>query len=250
MKTLTQTIAVSLISLLTLTGAASAHEPHSAMDSEWIEVQDADVEQEVSEQHLAGEAKFRPNFYVNGMVFGASLSEDGDNRLTSRGGKDLEGSGLILRTGGVIKDQHLLGVLFQGYWRGTDSVLDSAGGDDKLGMVHAYHIGPEYRYQTSFGLYFGGSLGLGMNFADNDMSDDGGDEPGCNSASCFEDYLDRNNDHLAVGVGLVGVIGYEFRPTKYFALNAEAFVTHISAMDENERSMDTTIAGFAIGIGI
>lgn len=251
MKTLTKTtllaITVNLI-LFAHAPGADANEPGSASTSQWVQVEGDQIEV-VVEQSPADERK-RPPFYVNTMLFGGAMREDASNRLTSKQNTDLEGYGYILRTGAVVNDRHLIGLVFQGYLRETRSVLDSQGGDGEIGMIHAYHIGPEYRYQTDFGLYIGGSLGLALNLADNDITGDNDDSPSCDSIGCLNDYLERSDDSLALGVGMMGVLGYEYRPTKWFALNVEAFVTFINAIDENERSMNTVVSGLALGVGI
>jgi len=182
------------------------------------------------------------------MGFGAMLNEDGGNRLTSRDSENLGGAGVTFRAGGVVNDHHLIGGLFQGYWRSTRPVKDRAGNDREWGSISTYHLGTEHRDQTDLGLYFGASPGLALILADNDIDGDE-PEPECDDFDCARDYLRSTDDHAAIGVGVIGTLGYEYRVTKWFAVYAEAFAGYAHALDEDEREMDTITAGLALGLG-
>ncbi len=189
----------------------------------------------------------RPVYYVNPMVVGAVLYEDGDNRVTSHDAQSLLGAGLAVRGGVVIEDRHLFGLLFQGYWRSTQAVLDQWEGDRHWGAVSTYYLGPEYRYFTDTGIYFGVSSGLAFTFADDHV---GEDSPNCSSWDCLDNHLERSDDHAALGVGFRGTIGYEYRFSRNLAINAEAFAGWLVGDDENEETLSTPMYGVAIGLGI
>jgi len=188
----------------------------------------------------------RPPFYVNGMVLGGMFHEDDDNRMTSRDSSALMGAGLAFRGGWIIDDRHFIGGLFQGYWRSTRTVLDEQGGDNYWGAVSTYYIGPEYRFATRAGLYFGASVGAAMALAINEF--DTGEGPDCNSVDCVEDHLRETDNHWSFGFGLRGTIGYEYRLRRNLGLNIEAFGGLLQGRDEDDHSMTTPTWGLALGV--
>ncbi|MCP4601219.1 MAG: hypothetical protein GY847_11960 [Proteobacteria bacterium] len=190
----------------------------------------------------------RPPFYVNFMLSGAMLHEDSDNRLTSYDSSGLITPGLALRAGGVVKKDHLIGGIFQANWRATQKVLDNVGGDNEWGEVANFYVGPEYRYQTQFGLYAGASLGFVYTLADNSF--DGDDEPDCSSYDCLEDHMERSDDQGVPGVGARAVVGWEYRFKRTLAINVEAFGGFFHGENEDDENMTTPTYGLALGVGI
>ncbi len=232
-STTTQKMAVTLmaITLLTMTQTAGASEQVSAVTVE----KNAEVGK-------------RPPFYVNFMLLGAMLHEDSDNRLTSRDANGMATPGFALRLGGVVKENHLVGALFQANWRSTQKVLDSNGGDDDWGAVSNFFIGPEYRYQTDFGLYGGAALGFSYIFGDNNVGSN--DKPDCSSIECYQDHMEQSDDQGVPGVGARAVVGYEYRIKRHLALNVEAFASVLHGENEHEKNMTTPTYGLAFGIGM
>ena len=192
----------------------------------------------------------RPNFYLNFLLTGSILHEDKDHRLTSYDSSALATPGLALRAGGVVRGHHLIGALFQTNWRPTRKVLDSQGGDNEWGEVANFYLGPEYRYQTGFGLYLGGSVGFAYSFVDNSIERSEGIEPRCNSHECLEDYLRVTDDSGIPGVGVRAVVGYEFRIKRTLALNVEVFAGVFDGENEHHEQMALGTYGLALGIGI
>lgn len=197
----------------------------------------------------AGTTK-RHEFFLNFMLTGSMLLEDENNRLTSYESGALATPGLALRVGGVIDGRHLVGGIFQTNWRSTRKMLDSRGGDGKWGEVANFILGPEYRYQTRFGLYAGGSIGFGYTFGDNSIEDGEGTAPECNTVECLEDYLRVTDDTGVPGVAVRAVVGYEYRIRRNFALNIEGFVGFYDGEDEHNVQMTMTTYGLALGVGI
>jgi len=192
----------------------------------------------------------RPGFYLNFMLTGSMLYEDNNNRLTSYDSNALATPGLALRAGGVVKGRHLIGALFQANWRATKKMLDSRGGDNKWGEVANFYFGPEYRYQTSFGLYVGGGVGFAYTFADNYIGGGEGVEPECDSHECFEDYFRATDDSGVPGIGVRAVVGYEYRIKRTLALNIEGFVGVFDGENEYNVEMTMPTYGLALGVGI
>jgi len=199
--------------------------------------------------HSKIEASPGRSFFVNGLIIGSVFYEDDNNRLTSRDSRSLLSPGLGFRGGAVIENRYLLGGLFQANWRSTQTVLDSYGGDDKWGAVSNFYIGPEFRYLFDFGLYAGASTGLSLTLADNHLND-GDDGPECSSLDCVEEYMEENDDHMSLGFGIRGVIGYEQRFHRNFAVNAEIYVGWSLSEDEDERSMSLPTYGLGFGVSI
>ncbi len=191
----------------------------------------------------------RPPFYINFMLQGSMLHEDSDNRLTSRDSNGMATPGFLLRTGGVVKEQHLIGALFNANWRSTQLVLDNEGGDDDWGAVSNYFLGAEYRYQTKFGLYTGAAVGFTYIFGDNKVGG-GNDEPDCSTVGCYREHMERSDDQGVPGVGVRAVVGYEYRIKRHLALNVEAFVGVSHGENEHEKNMTTPTYGLAFGIGM
>ena len=133
-------------------------------------------------------------------------------------------------------------------WRSSQKILDSRGGDDEWGSVTTLYVGPEYRYVTDLGIYFGASAGVATLFADNSTTSE--EAPGCSSFYCAEAHLQNTDDRGAVGFGLRGTVGYEHRFHKYFALNVEAFAGGMFGEDEYGQSMNNATYGLALGVGI
>jgi hypothetical protein len=189
----------------------------------------------------------RPRAFVNVMLSGAMVHEDPDNRLTHRRRSAFAVPGIALRAGGVVGRHHLIGGLFQGNWRSTRMALDRAEGDREWGAISSWSIGPEYRYQTSFGLYAGGSLSFAYTFADDDVG--GGGSPDCNLYRCLEEHLQESDDQGIPGVGARAVLGYEVRLRRTLAVNGEAFVGVLHGDDEHDVAMTLPTYGLAVGVG-
>jgi len=202
----------------------------------------------------------RPRFYLNFMVLGGALTEDDGNRVTSRDSETLEGAGGAFRVGAVIKDHHLMGVRMQALARPTRSVLAGDGTTtNDWGLVADYYVGPDYRYITDFGLYFGLSVGVGALVAEADFEDHGKScDRTCRTCStrCApgeDDEVDEHrvfDEHAAISIGGVATLGYELRLSRYFALYAEAFGGYQHGLDQDERTMNNAMFGIAIGLGI
>jgi hypothetical protein len=184
----------------------------------------------------------RAPMYVSLMLGAGIMGEDGDNRLTTRDSKALEGVTGILRIGATLSEHSRIGARLQSFMRPTKKLVydtpPADGNTDKWGAVSLAYVGPEYIYTTDFGLYVGGSVGLAVAASKLDIDDDDDDH--------------RKHDDIERGAGGLGAmlsLGYEWRVSKWFAMNAELFGGGYSAIDDNENSMKGGIFGFAMGAG-
>jgi|GEM_PF-5540423 len=182
----------------------------------------------------------RAPMYVNLMLSAGALGEDGDNRLTTRDSKILEGAGGLFRVGAVLGEHHRLGGRFQSFVRPTKKVVpdpsSTAATTDSWGAVTFGYAGPEYLYTSDVGLYGGASVGVAGEVSsrkvDNGNSDD-----------------DPDVEKASAGVAGMLSLGYEWRANKWFALNAEVFGGLYHGVDDNEDSMNGSLFGVAMGVG-
>lgn len=184
-----------------------------------------------------------PGFFINWMGMGGVLSEDGNNRLTSRRTRRLEGSGGILRAGAVIDGCHLIGGRVHAFFRPSRSVLNEEGmaTSNCWGLVLNGFVGPEYRYRVPAGFYMGVAMGAGFTGGLDDVEDD------CCRCGCGKD---DNDVHHSTAFAAVATMGQEFRITRYFALSLELFGAIHRGVDEDDRAMNNTLVGLAFGMGI
>lgn len=182
----------------------------------------------------------RAPMYVNLMLAAGGFGEDGDNRLTTRDSKLLEGFGGVFRIGAVLGPRHRLGARLQSFVRPTKKVaLDPssiATPTEKWGAVSFAHLGPEYLYTSDLGIYGGASAGLGFAMSGRDVED---------SDSDSDDHLEK----ASAGVSGMLSLGYEWRASKWFAMNAEIFGGLYHGVDDNEISMNGGLFGLAMGVG-
>jgi hypothetical protein len=183
----------------------------------------------------------RAPMYVNMMLFAGGLAEDGDNRLTTRDSKFLEGFGGMLRIGAVLDRHHRLGGRMQSFVRPTKKIAlapdSTATPSNEWGAVTFGYFGPEYLYTSDYGFYGGASLGVGFAISARDIDDH---------------EHSKNDDNLEKGSGgLAGMIsaGYEWRVNKWFALNVEAFGGLYHGVDDDEYSMNGALVGLGMGAG-
>jgi hypothetical protein len=178
--------------------------------------------------------------YVNLMLSVGAFGEDGDNRLTTRDGKVLEGAGGLFRIGAVLGQHHRLGGRIQSFVRPTKKVaLDvgsTAAPTDSWGAVTFVYTGPEYLYDTDFGLYGGGSVGIGAAMSSRDVTNADTDDK-------------HEPEKASAGVAGMLSLGYEWRASKWFAMNVEAFGGLYHGVDDNENSMNGGLFGLAMGVG-
>jgi hypothetical protein len=182
----------------------------------------------------------RAPMYVNLMLSAGGFGEDGDNRLTTRDSKLLEGFGGIFRVGAVLGPHHRLGARMQSFVRPTKKVAlepdATATPTDRWGAVSFAHVGPEYLYASDLGIYGGASLGLGFAMSSRDVENDDSDT---------KDHLEK----ASAGVSGVLSLGYEWRASKWFAMNAEIFGGLYHGVDDDEVSMNGGLFGLAMGVG-
>lgn len=182
----------------------------------------------------------RAPMYVNLMMAAGAFGEDGSNRLTTRDSKVLEGAGAIFRVGAVLGPNHRLGARIQSFFRPTKKILldpnaGPATDTNKWGGVSFVYGGPEYIYDTGFGLYAGGSIGIAGAMSTRDLEHD-----------------DDNRDNIERGsAGAAGMlsVGYEWRVNKWFAMNAEAYGGLYHGIDDDEKTMNGSLFGLAMGVG-
>lgn len=189
----------------------------------------------------------RPKVYFDFLLGGSMVHEDRGNRLTHRSQSSFATPTAGLRLGGVVARHHLVGGLLQVDWRSTQKVLDSHGGNQKWGAISSYYLGPEYRYITRFGLYFGGSLGFNYTLADDDVG--GGGSPDCSAYKCVARHMQETDDQGVPGVGVRAVVGYQLRIRRTLAVSFEAFGGVRHGEDEDDVDMTTPTYGLAMGIG-
>jgi hypothetical protein len=182
----------------------------------------------------------RAPMYVNMMLFAGALVEDGDNRLTTRDSKLLEGFGGMFRIGAVLDRHHRLGGRMQSFVRPTKKIAlapDSTTATvDKWGAVTFGYVGPEYLYTSDLGIYAGASVGVGFAVSAHDVD---------------HKDSDKDDDVEKASGGIAGMVsaGYEWRANKWFALNVEAFAGLYHGVDDNENSMNGGIFGLGMGVG-
>jgi hypothetical protein len=182
----------------------------------------------------------RAPLYVNMMLFAGGFAEDGDNRLTTRDSKLLEGAGGLFRLGAVLDRHHRLGARLQSFVRPTKKVAlapgSTAATTDGWGAVTFGYAGPEYLYTSDLGIYGGISIGVGaamsMRHVDNDDSNK-------------RDDMEK----ASAGVASMASFGYEWRTGKWFALNIEAFGGLYHGVDDDEKGMNGGIFGMGMGVG-
>lgn len=181
----------------------------------------------------------RAPIYVNLMLHVGAFVEDGDNRLTTRDSKVLEGFGGVFRVGAVLSQHHRLGVRMQSFVRPTKKVLlDPPAANDSnsdWGAVSFGYVGPEYLYTNDLGIYVGASLGVA----------------GAMSTSRI-DHDDDDDHHVERGsAGVAGIVslGYEWRTNKWFAMNAELYGGLYHGIDDNENAMNGGVFGLGVGAG-
>jgi hypothetical protein len=182
----------------------------------------------------------RAPMYVNVMMLGGFFVEDSDNRLTIRDSRTLEGIGGVFRLGAVIDTQNRIGVRLQTFVRPTKKILRTeplAPGASEWGSANYLHAGPEYLYTCPKGFYAGGSLGLGMAMTAKTLDDHHEDED-------FD-----NLEHAAAGFSGILSVGYEWRFSKWFALNAEAYGGLFRGVDDDEKGMTNVHFGLGMGAG-
>jgi hypothetical protein len=174
-------------------------------------------------------------------MFGVgAYGEDGDNRLTTRDSKLLEGLGGLFRIGAVLGPHHRLGARLQSFVRPTKKVALEAGSTasttNDWGAVSFGFAGPEYLYNTDFGLYVGGSAGVGFAVSSRDVESSDSDDR-------------HHTEKGSAGIAGMASLGYEWRANKWFAMNAEAFGGLYHGVDDNENSMNGGLFGLAMGVG-
>jgi hypothetical protein len=178
--------------------------------------------------------------YVNMMLFAGALLEDGDNRLTTRNSKLLEGAGGLFRIGAVLDRHHRLGGRLQSFVRPTKKVaLDpssTATAVEEWGAVTFGYAGPEYLYTSDLGIYGGASLGVGAAMSSRDVENN-------------DSHDRRDVEKGSAGVAAMLSAGYEWRANKWFALNVEAFAGYYHGVDDNENAMNGGIFGLGMGLG-
>lgn len=182
----------------------------------------------------------RAPMYASFILSAGALSEDSGNRLTTRDSKLLDGFGGIFRIGAVLDTHNRVGARMQSFVRPTkkillDSTTTTTSGDTPWGAVSFGYIGPEYLFNSDFGLYAGGSVGVAAvaSTKDLDKSDDSSNK------------LQRAS---AGGAAFVSV-GYEWRASKWFAMNVEAYGGLYHGVDDNDTSMNSGLFGFGMGAG-
>lgn len=182
----------------------------------------------------------RAPIYVNLMLSAGAYGEDGGNRLTTRDSKLLEGFGGLFRIGAVLSPHHRLGGRLQSFVRPTKKVALDAGSTatptNDWGAVTFGFAGPEYIYDTDFGVYGAASAGMGFAVSSRHL-DDGS--------------ADHDHDVEKASAGLAGMLslGYQWRASKWFAMNAEVFGGLYHGVDDNETSMDGALFGLGMGVG-
>jgi hypothetical protein len=181
----------------------------------------------------------RAPMYANLMLSAGVLGEDGGNRLTTRDSQVLEGGGGLFRIGAVLGPHHRLGGRFQWFVRPTKKVaLESgatASASTDWGAVTFGYAGPEYLYTSDLGLYVGGSVGVAGAASTRKVDTGSNDDPQTEKASA----------------GIAGMVsaGYEWRASKWLALNAEVFGGLYHGVDDNEATMNGGLFGLAMGVG-
>lgn len=189
--------------------------------------------------------------YGSFLVAGAAFHEDSDDRLTTRSSRTLESFGLVTHLGANLDEHHRLGARFQSLVRPTkaiarDTPYDPAISDSRWGTIVTGHIGPEYMLLTDAGVYGAASVGLGYAFSTVRRSD-------CAAGSvCAKDDA-RIRDRIERGtVGFSGVVslGYQWRSRHMLTANAEVFGGLYRGFRDEDRSVNNSTFGLAVGFGI
>lgn len=182
----------------------------------------------------------RAPMYVNFMMLGGGFVEDSGNRLTTRDSRTLEGAGGAFRVGAVIDEHHRIGARFQSFMRPTKKIVRDqplpAGTAAEWGGAQFVSAGPEYIFSMPNGFYAGASLGLGMAFTTHSLED-------------RHDDSKDDIEHGAAGFSGILSVGYEWRVSKWFALNGEAYGGFFRGVDDDERNMTSAHFGLGMGIG-
>ncbi len=183
----------------------------------------------------------RAPMYASLMLFAGGFAEDGDNRLTTRDSKFLEGFGGVFRVGAVLDRHHRLGGRMQSFVRPTKKIAlapDSTATTptDEWGAVTFGYVGPEYIYTSDYGVYAGASVGIGFAMSARDIDHEHANK---------EDDMEKGSGGIAAMLSA----GYEWRVSKWFALNAEVFGGLYHGVDDNENGMDGAIIGMGMGVG-
>ena len=182
----------------------------------------------------------RAPIYVNMMLHAGAFTEDGDNRLTTRDSKILEGFGGMFRIGAVLGPHHRLGARMQSFVRPTKKILldppGTGNSNTEWGAVTVGYVGPEYLYTSDLGIYVGGSLGVAGAMSTRKIEKDDGDDDG---------HVERGS----AGIAGIASVGYEWRANKWFAMNAEVFGGLYHGIDDNENSMNGGLFGVGLGLG-
>jgi hypothetical protein len=184
----------------------------------------------------------RAPMYVNLMLSVGALGEDGSNRLTTRDSKILEGFGGTLRLGAVLDEHHRLGARLQSFVRPTKKILQDSSStpattSNEWGAVSFGYVGPEYLYTTDLGLYAGASVGFGFAMSSRDINNKNDDDK--------TNHIERGSAGAAGFLSL----GYEWRASKWFAVNAEIYGGLYRGVDDNDNGMNGSLFGFAMGAG-
>lgn len=179
----------------------------------------------------------RAPIYVNLMLAAGGYGEDGDNRLTTRDSKLLEGFGGLFRVGAVLDPHHRLGGRVQSFVRPTKKIAPDIGSTamptDEWGAVTFGFVGPEYLYTTDLGIYAAAAAGVGFAMSKRELDSDD----------------DRHTEKASAGVASMLSLGYEWRANKWFAMNTEVFAGLYHGVDDNENSMNGGLFGIAMGAG-
>jgi hypothetical protein len=182
----------------------------------------------------------RAPMYVNLMLSVGGYGEDRDNRLTTRDSKLLEGFGGLFRIGAVLGPHHRLGGRLQSFIRPTKKIALEAGATaaptNEWGAVTFGFAGPEYIYDTGFGLYGGASAGVGFAASHRNLED-------------ADDRHDHDTEKASAGLAGMLSLGYEWRASKWFAMNVEVYGGLYHGLDDNEASMNGGLFGLGMGVG-
>jgi opacity protein-like surface antigen len=225
---------------LTLFFASIVALPFTASAAEIVETQTLTAPMTQPEPYTGWRQGKRAPMYVNFMMLGGGFVEDSGNRLTTRDSRTLEGAGCAFRIGAVVDEHHRIGARFQSFMRPTRKIVRDqplpAGTVAEWGGAQFISAGPEYIFSLPNGFYAGASLGLGMAFT---------------TKSLEKDHDDSKEDieHGAAGFSGILSVGYEWRVSKWFALNGEAYGGFFRGVDDDERDMTNAHFGLGMGVG-
>jgi hypothetical protein len=198
----------------------------------------------------------RAPIYVNMMMTAGAFGEDASNRFTTRDSTILEGVGGIFRIGAVLGPRHRLGARMQSFFGPTKRIMrdpELGTTNNKWGAVTLGYFGPEYIYDTGFGFYVGGSIGLAVARSKRDLDNkDEGTTFCVGVAVCVPVmYTGAPSDTERSSLGLAGMLslGYEWRMNKWFAINTETYGGLYRSVDDTDDSMTGSLFGLAMGVG-